>query len=67
MPRKGCENWPLSFNLGMDRPIATKFGVYLGTKVAMHVAQVMDRVYLHVRTYICAPFSVSRKRLDGLR
>ena len=32
MPHEGCQNWPLSYNSGMARPIVTKFGVRLETK-----------------------------------
>ena len=71
MPHEGCQNWSLSYNLGMARPIATKFGV-LRDQVAMHNCTDYKLEHLHVdMRCTCAgvllPTFVSLERLDGLR
>ena len=51
----------------MDEPMVTKFGIYVfRDQAAMHITQVMGGVHLQLHVQMC-PFSVSRKRLDGLR
>ena len=55
-----CErwkDWPLIYNSGIDRPIVAKNWCVFRDQAAMHITQVMGRVHLHVRTWICAPFS----------
>ena len=66
---RGCKNWPLSYNSGMDGPIVTKFGVCLEIKPRCILCRSWVgyiRAYAHAHVHMC-PFSVSRKRLDQLR
>ena len=39
--REGCQNWPLSYNLGMARPIVIEIGVLFRDQVTMHIIQLM--------------------------
>ena len=67
MSREGCQNWPLSGNLGVALPIVTKSGVCL-EQVAMPITQVMYGVYLHVFTCTRAdvpPFTCLRSGCTG--
>ena len=54
MPREGCQNWPISCNLGMAWPIVTKFGVF-GDQVAMRTrADISSFPYLGNGLVDCA-------------
>ena len=66
-PKRGahvCTPFPY---LGNDWTDCAEIWYVVTDELARQYTQTKDGVHLHVRTCGCAPFSVSQKRLDGLR